>query len=202
MVSSDIAKIILAGGSARNLVGGGLDKTPEGPPGTPSAEQRIAKEMRSYMKDAKQFGRYYQDVDELVKNIKDKETKLLMAEETASMSPDDSFQFDSVGGQIALEKNIAIAELRNALMAQKNLDVNKATNLALAITEGDIETNNVDAIVKDDALYAMVPNRGNDTKHPKYVKEVKTVEEIDKKTKAPNQNAGGDGISSANAARS
>ena len=199
MVSSDIAKIILAGGSARNLVGGGLDKTPEGPPGTPSAEQRIAKEMRSYMKDAKQFGRYYQDVDELVKNIKDKETKLLMAEETASMSPDDSFQFGSVGGQIALEKNIAIAELRNALMAQKNLDVNKATNLALAITEGDIETNNVDAIVKDDALYAMVPNRGNDTKHPKYVKEVKTVEEIDKKTKTPDQNAGGDGISSANA---
>ena len=30
-----------------------------------------------------------------------------MAEETASMSPDDSMQFDSVGKRIALEKNIA-----------------------------------------------------------------------------------------------
>ena len=198
MTTSDIGKIILAGGSARNLVAGGLDKTPEGPPGSKSAEQRIAGEMRQYMKDSKEFGRYYQDVDELVKKVKDKENKLLMAEETASMSPDDAGQFESVGGQIALEKNIAIAELRNALMAQKNLDVNKATNLALAITEGDIETNNVDAIVKSDELYAQVPNRVGDQNHPKFVKEVKTVEEIDKKSKTP-ENAGGDGVSTENA---
>ena len=198
MTTSDIGKIILAGGSARNLVAGGLDKTPEGPPGSKSAEQRIAGEMRQYMKDSKEFGRYYQDVDELVKKVKDKENKLLMAEETASMSPDDAGQFDSVGGQIALEKNIAIAELRNALMAQKNLDVNKATNLALAITEGDVESNNVDAIIKSDELYAQVPNRVGDQNHPKFVKEVKTVEEIDKKTKTP-ENAGGDGVSTENA---
>jgi len=194
MTTSDIGKIILAGSSARNVVAGGLDKTPEGPPGSKSAEQRIAGEMREYMKDSKKFGRYYQDVDELVKKIKDKENKLLMAEETASMSPDDAFQFDSVGKQIALEKNIAIAELRNALMAQKNLDVKKATNLALAITEGDIETNNVDAIVRSDELYAQVPNKVGDENHPKFVKEVKTVEEIDKKSKTP-EIKGGDGIS-------
>jgi hypothetical protein len=195
MVSSDIAKLILAGSpGTKNLVRGGLDKTPEGPPGSKSYEQRIAGEMRQYMKDSKQFGRYYQDVDELVKKVKDKENKLLMAEETASMSPDDAMQFDSVGGQIALEKNIAIAELRNALMAQKNLDVNKATNLALAITEGDIESNNVDAIVKSDELYAQVPNRVGDQSHPKFVKEVKTVEEIDKKSKTP-ETEEGDGIS-------
>ena len=199
MTTSDLGKIILAGGSARNIVAGGLDKTPEGPPGSKSVEQRIAGEMRQYMKDSKQYGRYFQDVDELVKKVKDKERIIASAEETASMSPDDSMQLDSVLGQRVLEKNIAIAELRNALMAQKNLDVNKATNLALAITEGDIDANNVDAIVKDDELYAQVPNRGGDTKHPKYVKEVKTKEEIDKKNKAPNQNAGGDGISTANA---
>ena len=199
MVTSDIAKFILAGSpGTRNLVSGGLDKTPEGPPGSKSAEQRIVGEMRQYMKDSKQFGRYYQDVDELVKKVKDKENKLLMAEETASMSPDDAGQFESVGGQIALEKNIAIAELRNALMAQKNLDVNKATNLALAITDGDIESNNVDAIVKSDELYAQVPNKVNDPNHPKFVKEFKTVEEIDKKSKTP-ENAGGDGVSTENA---
>ena len=196
MVSSDIAKMILSvSPGTKNLVTGGLDKTPEGPPGTPSAEQRIAGEMRQYMKDSKQFGRYYQDVDELVKKVKDKENKLLMAEETASMSPDDSMQFDSVGKRIALEKNIAVAELRNALMAQKNLDVNKATNLALAITEVDIESNNVDSIVKSDELYAQVPNRVGDQNHPKFKKEVKTVEEADKKFKAP-ETKEGDGISS------
>jgi hypothetical protein len=135
----------------------------------------------------------------LVKKVKDKERVIASAVETASMSPDDSLQLDSVLSQRVLDKNIAIAELRNALMAQKNLDVNKATNLALAITEGDIDANNVDAIVKDDELYAQVPNRGGDTNHPKYVKEVKTAEEIDKKNKTPNQNAGGDGISTANA---
>ena len=195
MVSSDIAKMILSvSPGTKNLVTGGLDKTPEGPPGSKSAEQRIAGEMRQYMKDSKEFGRYYQDVDELVKKVRDKENKLLMAEETASMSPDDAMQFESAGGQIALEKNIAVAELRNALMAQKNLDVNKATNLALAITEGDVESNNVDAIVKSDELYAQVPNRVNDQNHPKFKKEVKTVEEIDKKSKTP-ETGQGDGIS-------
>ena len=64
MVSSDIAKLILAGSpGTKNLVGGGLDKTPEGPPGSKSYEQRIAGEMRQYMEDSKQFGRYYQDRD-------------------------------------------------------------------------------------------------------------------------------------------
>jgi hypothetical protein len=56
MTTSDIGKIILAGGSARNIVAGGLDKTPEGPPGSKSVEQRIAGEMRQYMKDSKQYG--------------------------------------------------------------------------------------------------------------------------------------------------
>lgn len=196
MTTSDIGKIILAGGSARNLVTGGLDKTPEGPPGSKSAEQRIATEMRQYMTDAKQYGRYFQDVDELVKKVKEKDRAIMMTEETASMSPDDSMQLDTVLGQKTLEKNIAIAELRNALMAQKNLDVNKATNLALAITEGEIDSNNVDEVIQSDELYAKVPNRVNDTKHPTYVKEEKTAEEIESKMKPDLNNAGGDGITS------
>jgi len=197
MVTSDIAKLILAGSPGlKNLVNRPLDKTPEGPPGSQSAEQRIATEMRQYMTDAKQYGRYFQDVDELVKKVKEKDRAIMMAEETASMSPDDDMQLDTVLGQRTLEKNIAIAELRNALMAQKNLDVNKATNLALAITEGEIDSNNVDEVIQNDELYAKVPNRGNDTKHPTYVKEEKTAEEINKKNNAPEQNTGGDGITS------
>ena len=43
-----------------------------------------------------------------------------------------------------------------------------------------------------------MPNRVGDQNHPKFVKEVKTVEEIDKKSKTP-ENAGGDGVSTENA---
>jgi len=200
MTTSDIGKAVIGVGSARDLVKGGLDKTPEGPPGSPSYEQRVAGEMRNYMKQSKTYGRYLQDVDQLVKKVKDKQRAYSMAEETASMSPDDAMQFDQVGGQIDFEEKIATVELRNALMAQKNLDINKASNLALAITGGEIEANDVDAIVKSDELYAQVPNNANDPNHPKFIKEEKTATEIDKKNNAPEvKNEGGDGISSAEA---
>ena len=193
MTTSDIGKAVIGVGSARDLVKGGLDKTPEGPPGSPSYEQRVAGEMRNYMKQSKTYGRYLQDVDQLVKKVKDKQRAYSMAEETASMSPDDAMQFDQVGGQIDFEEKIATVELRNALMAQKNLDINKASNLALAITGGEIEANDVDAIVKSDELYAQVPNNANDPNHPKFIKEEKTVEQINKKNNAPNIKT--DGIS-------
>ena len=180
MTSSDVGKMVIGVSSAGNLVKGGLDKTPEGPPGSPSYEQRVAADMRNYMKQSKTYGRYLQDVDQLVKKVKDKQRAYSMAEETASMSPDDAMQFDQVGGQRDFEEKIATVELRNALMAQKNLDINKASNLALAITGGEIEANDVDAIVKSDELYAQVPNNANDPNHPKFIKEEKTVEQIKK----------------------
>ena len=180
MTASDVGKMVIGASSARDLVKGGLDKTPEGPPGSKSYEQRVAGEMKKYMEESKTYGRYFQDVDQLVKKVKDKQRAYSMAEETASMSPDDAMQFDQVGRQRDFEEKIATVELRNALMAQKNLDINKASNLALAITGGEIETNDVDAIVKSDELYAQVPNNANDPNHPKFIKEEKTVEQIKK----------------------
>jgi len=193
MTASDVGKMVIGASSARDLVKGGLDKTPEGPPGSKSYEQRVAGEMRKYMEESKTYGRYFQDVDQLVKKVKDKQRAYSMAEETASMSPDDAMQFDQVGRQKDFEEKIATVELRNALMAQKNLDINKASNLALAITGGEIEANDVDAIVKSDELYAQVPNNANDPNHPKFIKEEKTVEQINKKNNAPNIKT--DGIS-------
>jgi hypothetical protein len=187
MTASDVGKMVIGASSARDLVKGGLDKTPEGPPGSKSYEQRVAGEMRKYMEESKTYGRYFQDVDQLVKKVKDKQRAYSMAEETASMSPDDAMQFDQVGRQRDFEEKIATVELRNALMAQKNLDINKASNLALAITGGEIEANDVDAIVKSDELYAQVPNNANDPNHPKFIKEEKTVKEIDKKNKKVEQ---------------
>ena len=188
MKASDVGKMVIGASSARDLVKGGLDKTPEGPPGSKSYEQRVAGEMRQYMEDSKQYGRYFQDVDELVKKVKNKDKRLAMNQEIASMSPDDAMQYESTVRNDLFERAKSIEELRNALMVQKNMgDINKATNLAIAITDGEIEANDVDAIIKSDELYAQVPNKANDTKHPKFIKEEKTVEEIDKKNKKVEQ---------------
>jgi hypothetical protein len=201
MRASDVGKMIIGASSARDLVKGGLDKTPEGPPGSKSYEQRVAGEIGQYIKDSKQYGRYYQDVDELVQKVKNKDRVAVMNEETASMSPDDAMQYESTARNDLFERAKAIEELRNALMVQKNMgDIHKATNLAIAITDGEIESNDVDEIIKSDELYAQVPNKANDANHPKFVKEQKTAAEIDKKNNAPEvKNEGGDGISSANA---
>ena len=201
MEASDVGKMVIGVSSAGNLVKGGLDKTPEGPPGSKSYEQRVAREIRGYIDDSKQYGRYFQDVDELVKKVKNKDKTLAMNQEMASMSPDDAMQYESTARNDLFERAKAIEELRNALMVQKNMgDINKATNLAIAITDGEIEANDVDAIIKSDELYAQVPNKANDANHPKFVKAQKTAAEIDKKNDTPElKNEGGDGISSANA---
>ena len=190
---SDLGKAVIAASSARNILAGGLDKTPEGPPGTPSAEQRIAGEMRKYFDQSKVYGRYYQDVDELVKKVKDKEKQMMLDMETASMSPEDQMVYESTLKQGELEKNMAVAELRNAIMTQNNLDVYKASNIATAITEGDIEANRIKEAATSDDVYATIKNRVNDPNHPEAIKLAKTDEEIQKKVKK--QQTEGDGIS-------
>ena len=87
--------LVIAAGSGRSLVAGGLDKTPEGPPGSKSYEQRVAGEMRDYIDNSKEYGRYFQDVDQLVQNVKDKERQIEMNQDIASMSPDDAMQQES-----------------------------------------------------------------------------------------------------------
>lgn len=190
---SDLGKAVIAASSARNILAGGLDKTPEGPPGTPSEEQRIAGEMRKYFDQSKVYGRYYQDVDELVKKVKDKEKQMMVDMETASMSPEDQMVYESTLKQGELEKNMAVAELRNAIMTQNNLDVYKASNIATAITEGDIEANRIKEAATSDDVYATIKNRVNDPNHPEAIKLAKTDEEIQKKVKK--QQTEGDGIS-------
>ena len=187
MVSSDVGKMVIAAGSGRSLVAGGLDKTPEGPPGSKSYEQRVAGEMRDYIDNSKEYGRYFQDVDQLVQNVKDKERQIEMNQDIASMSPDDAMQQESTLRVDLFERAKSIEELRNALMVQKDMkDINKATNLAMAITDGKIESSNVDEIIKSDELYAQVPNIVNDPNHPKFIKEQKTVETIKEQNNTPN----------------
>jgi hypothetical protein len=178
---SDIGKAILATSSAKNVVAGGLDKKPEGPPGTKSYEQRIAGEMRNYFDDSKTYGRYYQDVDQLVNNVREQEKRFNMNYDIESMSPDDMMQVDQQAAYDKQQLDLAQIELRNALAVQKDIDPLRASNIALAVTEGKLSPEEIDAASTNDEVYAKVDNKMNDPNHKDAIINAKADEEIEKK---------------------
>ena len=178
---SDIGKAILATSSSRNIVAGGLDKKPEGPPGTKSYEQRIAGEMRNYFDDSKTYGRYFQDVDQLVNNVREQEKRFNMNYDTESMSPDDMMQVDQQAAYDKQQLDLAQIELRNAVAVQKDIDPLRASNIAVAVTEGKLKPEEIDAASTNDEVYSKVDNKMNDPNHPETIKFAKTNEEIEKK---------------------
>jgi len=195
---SDLGKAVVAASSARNILAGGLDKSPEGPPGTPSAEQRIAKEMRNYFDDSKKFGRYYQDVDELVQKVKDKQKAANLVYEDV-MGPDDEMQVDSIGKRANFEVLKASVELRNAIAAQNNLDPFKATNIAQAIVNGEMKLNEVNEAATSDDFYAKLSNDANDPNHPNAKKDDKAKQNIEKDNNKKDPNLKDNGISTKDA---
>jgi len=189
MRKSDVGKMILGMNPAvGSYVRSGLkDTAPGGLPGQPTtirgskSEKEIASEMRSYFDQSKQYGRYFQDVDELVKKVKDKERLATQNRELTMMSPDDAMQMDQA---VAMDDaNVAMAkmELRNAIMAQHNVDVQRASNIAVAVTEGDIDRSMIKAAAENDNIYETVPNYVNDPNHKEAIKMAKADEEIQKK---------------------
>ena len=189
MRKSDVGKMILGMNPAvGSYVRSGLkDTAPGGLPGQPTtvrgskSEKEIASEMRSYFDQSKQYGRYFQDVDELVKKVKDKERLATQNRELTMMSPDDAMQVDQA---VAMDDaNVAMAkmELRNAIMAQHNVDVQRASNIAVAVTEGDIDRSMIKAAAENDNIYETVPNYVNDPNHKEAIKMAKADEEIQKK---------------------
>jgi hypothetical protein len=179
---SDIGKAILSVSSARNVAAGGLDKKPEGPPGSQSYEQRVAGEMRNYFDASKTYGRYYQDVDQLVNNVREQEKRFNMNYDVASMSPDDMMQIDQQAAYDKQQLDLAQIELRNALAVQKDIDPFRASNIAVAVTEGKLKPEEIDAASTNDDVYSKVENKMGDPNHPESIKIAKTEEEIKKKT--------------------
>ena len=189
MRKSDVGKMILGANPAvGSYIRSGLkDTAPGGLPGQPTtvrgskSEKEIASEMRSYFDQSKQYGRYFQDVDELVKKVKDKERLATQNRELTMMSPDDAMQVDQA---VAMDDaNVAMAkmELRNAIMAQHNVDVQRASNIAVAVTEGDLDRSMIKAAAENDNIYETVPNYVNDPNHKEAIKMAKADEEIQKK---------------------
>jgi len=81
------------------------------------------------------------------------------------------------------DANVAMAkmELRNAIMAQHNVDVQRASNIAVAVTEGDIDRSMIKAAAENDNIYETVPNYVNDPNHKEAIKMAKADEDIQKK---------------------
>ena len=189
MRKSDVGKMILGMNPAvGSYIRSGLkDTAPGGLPGQPTtvrgskSEKEVASEMRSYFDQSKQYGRYFQDVDELVKKVKDKERLATQNRELTMMSPDDAMQMDQATAMDDVNVAMAKMELRNAVMAQHNVDAQRASNIAVAVTEGDLDRSMIKAAAENDNIYETVPNYVNDPNHKDAIKMAKADEEIQKK---------------------
>jgi hypothetical protein len=189
MRKSDVGKMILGMNPAvGSYIRSGLkDTAPGGLPGQPTtvrgskSEKEVASEMRSYFDQSKQYGRYFQDVDELVKKVKDKERLATQNRELTMMSPDDAMQMDQATAMDDVNVAMAKMELRNAIMAQHNVDAQRASNIAVAVTEGDLDRSMIKAAAENDNIYETVPNYVNDPNHKDAIKMAKADEEIQKK---------------------
>jgi hypothetical protein len=189
MRKSDVGKMILGANPAvGSYIRSGLkDTAPGGLPGQPTtvrgskSEKEIASEMRSYFDQSKQYGRYFQDVDELVKKVKDKERLATQNRELTMMSPDDAMQMDQATAMDDVNVAMAKMELRNAIMAQHNVDAQRASNIAVAVTEGDLDRSMIKAAAENDNIYETVPNYVNDPNHKEAIKMAKAEDEIQKK---------------------
>jgi len=189
MRKSDVGKMILGANPAvGSYTRSGLkDTAPGGLPGQPTtvrgskSEKEIASEMRSYFDQSKQYGRYFQDVDELVKKVKDKERLATQNRELTMMSPDDAMQIDQATAMDDVNVAMAKMELRNAIMAQHNVDAQRASNIAVAVTEGDIDRSMIKSAAENDNIYETVPNYVGDPNHKEAIKMAKANEDIQKK---------------------
>jgi hypothetical protein len=189
MRKSDIGKMILGANPAvGSYIRSGLgDTAPGGLPGQPTtvrgskSEKEIASEMRTYFDQSKQYGRYFQDVDELVKKVKDKERIAATNREAAQMSPDDAMQMDQSIAMDDLNVKMAQVELRNAIAQQHNTTVERASNIAVAVTEGDLDRSMIKAAAENDNIYETVPNYVGDPNHKEAIKMAKAEDTVEKK---------------------
>lgn len=172
MKLSDVGKAILATTGARGLVSGELSKSTK--PGEKS-EADIAAEMRGYFSDVKRgTGRYLQDVDQLVANAKKTQQR---PDPNQIISPDDEMNQPTSG--VDMKEIVAVGTLRNKLMTENpELDIYKATNIATALTKGELQTDQISEVISNNDLYAKVPNQAGDPNHPTIEKVENTVKEV------------------------
>ncbi len=152
------------------------DKTAPGQ----KSEKDIAREMRSYFDYVKGGGgRVYQDIDTLVKNYKEADAKTTYKDTNEEiMIPDDEMNQESKNVKLNNEAQFAADSITAKIMLEEGVTLQKAQNIAAAIVEGKINSNEIKKVVRNEDEYGELNNYSGDPNHPKAVKFAKTNEEI------------------------
>ena len=154
------------------------DKTAPGQ----KSEKEIASEMRSYFDYVKGGGgRVYQDIDALVENYKKADAKTTYKDTNDEIvSPDDEMNQESMNARLENEAQNAADTITAKIMLDERVSKQKASNIAAAIVEGKVNSNEIKKIVRSDEEYEKLDNYSGDPNHPSVVKMVKIDEQIKK----------------------
>jgi hypothetical protein len=143
-------------------------------------EREIADELRGYVNFVKDGGgRVYQDVDQLVKKYKEEDiaSQGSVSNDQIMMPEDEDLAFSQA--KKADENAYKTAEtLTQKIMLDTGTDQAKALNIAAALVNGDLSTEEIQSAASSDDIYGKIPNNAGDPNHPDAVKKVNAEEDI------------------------
>ena len=143
-------------------------------------ESEIADDIRGYVSFVKDGGgRVYQDVDQLVKKYKEEDkASLATVSNDEIMMPEDQ-EIAAIQAKKADENAYKTAEtLTQKIMLDTGVDQNKALNIAAALVNGDLSTEEIQSAASSDDVYSKIPNNAEDPNHPSAVKDANAEEDI------------------------
>ncbi len=143
-------------------------------------ESEIADDIRGYVSFVKDGGgRVYQDVDQLVKKYKEEDkASLATVSNDEIMMPEDQ-EIAAIQAKKADENAYKTAEtLTQKIMLDTGVDQNKALNIAAALVNGDLSTEEIQSAATSNDVYSKIPNNAEDPNHPDAVKKANAEEDI------------------------
>jgi len=157
-------------------------------------EREIADDLRAYFTFVKEGVKdpagnqvlpkgmnVYQDVDQLVKKYKEQD---LASQATVSndqiMMPEDE-ELAMLQAKKADEEALLTANtLTTKIQMDTGVDRAKAANIASAVANGELSSDEIQQAASSDDVYAKVPNNSGDSNHPTAIKDANAEEDIKK----------------------
>ena len=154
-------------------------------------ESEIADDIRGYVNFVKDGGgRVYQDVDQLVKKYKEEDiaSQGSVSNDQIMMPEDEDLAF-SQAKKADEEAYLTANTLTTKIQMDTGVDEYKASNIAAALVNGDLSTEEIQSAASSDDIYGKIPNNAGDPNHPDAVKKVNAEEDI--KDKVDGSTVGG-----------
>jgi len=167
-------------------------------------EREIADEMRGYFTFVKEGYKdpdtgeqilpkgmnVYQDVDQLVKKYKEQDSASQgsVSNDQIMMPEDEDLAF-SQAKKADEEAYLTANTLTTKIQMDTGVDEYKASNIAAALVNGDLSTEEIQSAASSDDIYGKIPNNAGDPNHPDAVKKVNAEEDI--KDKVDGSTVGG-----------